>query len=341
MSETTLEIYLKAKNIHFKTRISQIYNCAVSSKIQLDASDPEKLGIKDIGCKKKHESLKGEFEDLLEQAQKIIKITDDQKTIHADHSDKDKDKQRVIGTIEENIHQESKDIDSQVYFSLLERLCRGIFKQNSTVHLDLDLSDKKYVTFLKSMRPLPFPYLKRITVTNVSPKNLPAFRNLIQSLSWGTVQALNLKLFNDELINQRKFLHSVLNVCSKVNSEVSFEYTVISPTSLMKLLSVCRNTGELYFSNCNIYIPKVPDFRYSLDGSTISKLAFVACRINGWKMTRTSLDDFSRLLEGLPKSLDFRETLKEFDGRSSFVSWKMVERILREHGFDKTNVVKD
>ncbi|CAI2369540.1 unnamed protein product [Moneuplotes crassus] len=83
---TALKIYSKVQNNNLKARIFQIYNCVVSLKTQLDASNPEKLGIKDKSCNKKYKSLKKELEDLLEEACKIIQMAETQQIIYIDSS---------------------------------------------------------------------------------------------------------------------------------------------------------------------------------------------------------------------------------------------------------------
>ncbi|CAI2367100.1 unnamed protein product [Moneuplotes crassus] len=103
LQRTILEIYSKVQDSNFKTRIFQIYNCMVSTKIQLYASNPEELGIKDIYCKQKYESVKGGLCDLLELAHKMIQMTGDQQIIHVYDSGQNKNEKSIIARFEENL----------------------------------------------------------------------------------------------------------------------------------------------------------------------------------------------------------------------------------------------
>ncbi|CAI2368912.1 unnamed protein product [Moneuplotes crassus] len=335
---TALEMYSKAQNNNFKTRISQIYREAVSLKIQLYALSPEESGIKDTYnmCKQKYDNLEGELRDLLKQANKMVQAAEEQKATIVESSDQNNDEKSTIARFEESLQQQSDDIDSQVYFSLLEKLCKEAFKTHYKCYLCLDLSLRENAKFLKSMKSLPYPDVERITVRNVNSKNLPTLKTCLLNSSLRRLERLDLHFSNDKCLNKSKYLRDILNVSYKVNSKVYFYHTKMRRSSLMKLLSACRNKEELLFSYCYISMLKVPNFGHSLDGSKIKTLRLENSTINGSPITRENMNGFTKLVEGLSKSQDFRETFKHFKGLPLFNGCKEVKEILIEHGFHQT-----
>ncbi|CAI2369322.1 unnamed protein product [Moneuplotes crassus] len=333
LQRTALEIYSKVQDNHFKTRISQIYSCIVSTKIQLYASNPEKLTLKDIYCKQKYESLEGELGDLLEQAHKMILMIGDQQIIHVDKSGQNINEKSIIARFEDNLQQQSKDLDLQMQRDIIQ-----IFRVRVS-HLDLNIHQN--IQWLGKLKSLPLSNLENTILNNIRSRNFTSLRNFLCNLSWRREPSLYLIFSNSALLNKRKCLQSILNICYKVTFRVIICFATISHSSLMKLLSACRNTKSLIFQNCKISILKVPNFGHSLDGSTIKRLELRNCRINGLIRTREPLKGFSKLVEGLSKSQDFREALKVFACAYSFNSddEKEVSKILREHGFDQTEVL--
>ncbi|CAI2367099.1 unnamed protein product [Moneuplotes crassus] len=196
--------------------------------------------------------------------------------------------------------------------------------------------------------------IKRIILNNLRFENFTLLENFLCNLSWRKVSSLSLKFNNSLLLNKRKCFQSILNACYKVTFKVAICRITISQSSFMKLFSACRNTEKLIFLSCNISIPKVPDFGHSLDGSIgsghcgydcdcltpsmIKRLKLGDCRINWLKIKGEYLDVLSKLVEGLSKSQDFRETLEEFGGCYSFNDQQKTMKIFRAYGFKLTHV---
>ncbi|CAI2368797.1 unnamed protein product [Moneuplotes crassus] len=245
------------------------------------------------------------------------------KTLDIDNSAQNKDVRSAKIRVEENLKQQSENIDSQVFFSLREKYYGRSFYRYSDFELTLDLSRYHNAQLMESVTFLS------LHIYDIRTEHLPSLRKFLCNSSWRRVQELNLSFHSSVCFNKSKCLKSVLNASYKVKSKVWIRNTTISQSSLMKLLSACRNTKELIFQNCEIFITKVPNFGHSLDGSIIESLRLKDCRINGSARTKTSTNGLSKLVEGLSKSLDFREASKEF---KCLIDEREFSQILREHG---------
>ncbi|CAI2368416.1 unnamed protein product [Moneuplotes crassus] len=236
---------------------------------------------------------------------------------------------------EENIHQESEDIDRQVLSSIeFKTLHRNLIKRGCFA-LSLDFNFDQHFKMLKSLDSLVLPSLRALEIENLNPRKPPALKRFLKNSFPRRVEELTLWSLRTSTINMDKYLKEILHASYKVQSKIAICCIDISQKALVRLFSACRNKEQVIFKECYFYVEKVPDFGHSLDGSTISSISFLSCRIYGQQGIR--LSGFSNLVKGLSKSQDFKKSLKTI-----LVSQSVPRRpycnILSEFGFDKTSV---
>ncbi|CAI2367784.1 unnamed protein product [Moneuplotes crassus] len=356
----SLRIRLDVKELQWiviqnlRTVVSNI----ASHKSELEKSDPKKLRNKNtfssaeksnkineishykpnfsainpyINCKKQYDHLEKELEHSLKQAQELLGKPEEQKSILVDESANREDRIRY----EENIHQESEDIDRQVLSSIeFKTLLRNQIRLCNFV-LRLDFNFDKHFKVLKSLDSLVLPNLRELKIENLNRRKPPALKRFLKNSFPRRVENLFLSFFRANSINMDKYLREILHASYKVQSIIVICCIDISLRALVRLFSACRNKEQVIFVECYIDVEKVPDFGHSLDGSTISSISFLSCKIYGQQGIR--LSGFSNLVEGFSKSQDFKKSLKTI-----LVSQSVLRRpycnILSEFGFDKTSV---
>ncbi|CAI2375947.1 unnamed protein product [Moneuplotes crassus] len=237
--------------------------------------------------------------------------------------------------VEQKILQQSDERDLRVVTRLYEKTMDSKWEIDIAYDLMINNNRQSSRKLLKSLKSLTIDTIK---VINASPKNKRILKNFLQNSFPRRVKDFTLLNQNKDSLLNEKYLRGVSNISHQITTNVTFTNFKISQSSLMRILSACRDKEEILFYSCHISVEKVPEFGHSLDGSTIKTMNFCNSQIVAFFKQEMDFCSLLNLIKGLSKSEDFRKSLSRILF-SENIDKDKLEKILQELGFSKTYVI--
>lgn len=189
-----------------------------------------------------------------------------------------------------------------------------------------------YIKFIKSISPIPFFDLGRLTVYHIPGRN----KHILNFISWlfpNKVDDFWINFSTQNKVTIFPYLQWITKITHRVLNKLWIGDSFISTKQLKRLFSAVKHLKEFGLYRCTFSIPLVYDFSKALVNCQIKQFQLVEPKLTDQRKWKSNIKEFENLIKGLATSLDLKQSLKEFEIRNSGIFKSTIQELLSANGF--------
>ena len=194
--------------------------------------------------------------------------------------------------------------------------------------IQFNLSQEKWMSFLKILSKLKIPQLNEILLDSV-----PGDWEEVRSFLSNSISSLKRLYFNTDwnmTVNASKYLESLMVASTKTSDVFDVDFTNFSPDEFRQLVCAAKGTKLLYFVYNGIALDEQVDFG-NMEGSKIEYISFNSSGglINSnWKARPMR---FENLVASIAKSQGLKDSLKELNIKGCEITKEKAQEVLNKY----------
>ncbi|CAI2359835.1 unnamed protein product [Moneuplotes crassus] len=244
---------------------------------------------------------------------------------------REQDIYRIRLCTEEQIKQESEDINVQLFENIYFRMLKIKFKWDAKACIGLLLNNYRYSRLAKEISKIKIPKMARIGLFQADFGN-KHFRNfVIKSAPTATEDFSIYKMRREKKLRYLNLLFS--RSITKSKQFLMHDFRNINLKQLKRLFVSIKHIDSFAIIDSTFSLPSDLDFSDIFRGTTLKRLTFKSCDITNHDSADESLHTLDSLISGLAKSPDLKKSLESMNISSSRHSNELCEETLAKYGF--------